>query len=276
MTTPTEVILTEQVKKRAEALKLHGLIAHWDELTPSMAPWVLLLIEWEEIERNRRGLERRLRNAHIGRFKSLSDFDWGWPKQLDRGAITELMTLSFIKETANAVFVGPNGVGKSMVAQNIAYHAVLHGHTVLFTTAAQMLNVLASMDGDNALRRRLKYYAQPQLLVIDEVGYLSYSNRHADLLFEIINRRYEEKSTLVTTNKPFSEWGEVFPNASCVVSLIDRLIHHAEIISFDAKSYRMKEARERASRKKQRKAKPRSAKTTLTENKNIQEKDHDD
>ncbi len=276
MMEPTEVILTDQIKNRAEALKLHGLIAHWDELTESMVPWVVSLIEWEEVERNRRGLERRLSNAHIGRFKSLSQFDWSWPNQLDRGAITELMTLSFIKEAANAVFVGPNGVGKSMVAQNIAHHSVLQGHTVLFTTAAQMLNVLASMDGDNALRRRLKYYAQPQLLVIDEVGYLSYSNRHADLLFEIINRRYEEKSTLVTTNKPFSEWGEVFPNASCVVSLIDRLIHHAEIISFDAKSYRMKEARERASRKKQRKAKPRSAKTTLIKNKNTQVTDHDD
>ncbi|MEA3291403.1 MAG: IS21-like element helper ATPase IstB [Pseudomonadota bacterium] len=276
MTKPTEILLTDQDKKRAEALKLHGLVAHWNELTPSLAPWVVSLIEWEEVERNRRGLERRLRNAHIGRFKSLSDFDWGWPKQLDRGAITDLMTLSFIKAAENAVFVGPNGVGKSMVAQNIAYHAVLQGHPVLFTTAAQMLNVLASLDGDNALRRRLKYYAQPQLLVIDEVGYLSYSNRHADLLFEIINRRYEEKSTLVTTNKPFSEWGEVFPNASCVVSLIDRLIHHAEIISFDAKSYRMKEARERADKKRRGKAKPRQTKTPRTKNENPSGEKHDD
>lgn len=111
------------------------------------------------------------------------------------------------------------------------------------------------MDGDMALRRRLKYYEKPQLLIIDEVGYLSYGNRHADLLFEIINRRYENKSIIMTTNRPFTEWGEVFPNASCVVSLIDRLIHHAEIISFDAESYRMKEAKERAKRKSQAKTK---------------------
>ncbi|GFO75127.1 hypothetical protein BPLS_P2157 [Bathymodiolus platifrons methanotrophic gill symbiont] len=100
-----------------------------------------------------------------------------------------------------------------------------------------------------ALQRRLRYYSTPDVSCIDEVGYLSYSNRHADLLFEIINRRYEQKSTLITTNRPFSEWGEVFPGAACVVSLIDRLIHHAEIISFEGESYRLKEAKERAEKK---------------------------
>jgi DNA replication protein DnaC len=246
--------LTDTLKKRAAVLKLHGLMAHWDELSNTMAPWVAALIEWEETERNRRGLERRLRHARIGRFKSLADFDWAWLQQLDRGVITELMTLGFIKEASNAVFVGPNGVGKSTIAQNIAHHAVLQGYSVLFTTAAQMLNELAGVDGNNALRRRIKYYAQPQLLVIDEVGYLSYGNRHADLLFEIINRRYEQKATIVTTNRPFSEWGEVFPSASCVVSLVDRLIHHAEIIPFDGESYRMKEAKERTHQRTQRKS----------------------
>ena len=122
-----------------------------------------------------------------------------------------------------------------------------------------MLNELAAMDSDSALRRRIKSYAQPQLLVIDEVGYLSYGNRHADLLFEIINQRYEEKSTIVTTNRPFSEWGEVFPNAACVVSLIDRLVHHAEIIVIEGESYRMKEAKARST---QRQRKETKAKTT--------------
>ena len=256
--------LTEVMKQRADSLKLHGLLAHWDEIDSSMAPWVTSLVEWEENERNKRGLERRLRHAKIGRFKSLTDFDWGWLKRLDQSVISELMTLEFIAETSNAVFVGPNGVGKSTVAQNIAHHAVLQGHTVIFTTAAHMLNELAAVDGDMALRRRLKYYAQPQLLVIDEVGYLSYGNRHADLLFEIINRRYEEKSTIVTTNRAFSEWGEVFPSASCVVSLIDRLIHHAEIVPFDGESYRMKEAKERA--KKRSAAKRKTAKKKASGN----------
>lgn len=130
---------------------------------------------------------------------------------------------------------------------------------MLFTTASQMLNELAAQDGDSALKRRLAHFARPQLLVIDEVGYLSYSDRHADLLFDIVSRRYEEKSTLVTTNRPFAEWGEVFPNAACVVSLVDRLVHHSEILTLEGESYRLKEAKaqqqQKAASRKRRKAK---------------------
>ncbi|MCP4379286.1 MAG: ATP-binding protein, partial [bacterium] len=144
--------------------------------------------------------------------------------------------------------VGPNGVGKSTIARNIAHQAVLQGHNVLFTGASQMLNELAAQDGDGALKRRLAQYARPHLLAIDEVGYLSYSNRHADLLFEIVSRRYEERSTLITTNRPFQEWSEVFPNAACVVSLVDRLVHHSEIITIEGESYRLKEAKEHRQR----------------------------
>src|SRR6185437_3196056 len=107
----------------------------------------------------------------------------------------------------------------------------IHGHTAFFTTAGQMLGALATQDGDLGLKRKLKFYINPRLLVIDEVGYLSYSNRYADLLFEVISRRYHQKSTIVTTNKPFAEWRDIFPNATCVVSLIDRLVHRSEIIN---------------------------------------------
>ena len=247
--------LNEALMARAKALKLYGLLAHWEDAPET--DWIEPLIHWEEEERARRGLERRLRNARIGRFKPLADFDWAWPKQCDREGVEALMQLAFLDEAANAVLVGPNGVGKSTIARNIAYQAVLQGHTVLFTTAAHMLNELAAQDGDQALRRRLAQYARPRLLIIDEIGYLSYSNRHADLLFEIVSRRYEEKSTVITTNRPFAEWNEVFPNASCVVSLVDRLVHHAEIIAIEADSYRLKEAKEQAEkRRKMRKAKP--------------------
>ncbi|MEL0584706.1 MAG: ATP-binding protein [Candidatus Thiodiazotropha sp. (ex. Lucinoma kazani)] len=137
-----------------------------------------------------------------------------------------------------------------MIAQNIAHHAVMQGYSALFVNAAQMLGDLAAQDGDNALRRRLKHYAHPEVLIIDEVGYLSYGNRHADLLFNIINRRYELKPTIVTTNRPFAEWSEVFPNAACVVSIVDRLVHHSEIMVIEGGSYRMREAKERAASKK--------------------------
>ena len=155
------------------------------------------------------------------------------------------MTLDFLKDASNIVFVGPNGVGKTLCATNIGYQAVLAGHTALFITAGQLLGELAALDSDSALRRKLRQYAAPDLLVIDEVGYLSYSNRHADLLFELVSRRYQHKSTVVTTNRAFADWGEVFPNAACVVSLIDRLMHRAEVVRIDGDSYRAKEADER-------------------------------
>src|SRR6202020_2868249 len=142
--------------------------------------------------------------------------------------------------------------------RNLAHEAVIHGHTVLFTTAGQLLGEVASLDSDAALRRRLRYYVAPTLLLIDEVGYLSYSNRHADLMFELISRRYQNKSTLVTTNRTFAEWREVFPNAACVVSLVDRLLHNSEIVAIEGESYRLKEARDRTE---QRSRKRRGAKS---------------
>jgi DNA replication protein DnaC len=144
--------------------------------------------------------------------------------------------------------VGSNGVGKTTLAKNIAHQAIIAGHTVLFTTAGQLLGDLAAIDSDAALRRRLHHYAAADFLAIDEIGYLSYSNRHADLLFELLNRRYESKSTLVTTNKPFAAWPEMFPNAGCVVSLVDRLVHRSEVIAIEGESYRLKEAQERSER----------------------------
>jgi DNA replication protein DnaC len=256
----TNITTDNPLLLRAKALKLYGLLAHWDEVAG--AAWIEPLIQWEEQERARRSLERRLGSAHLGRFRPLADFDWDWPKRCDREAIEELMGLAFLEETANAILVGPNGVGKSTIARNIAHQAVLAGHTVLCTSAAQMLNELAAADGDNALRRRLALYARPRLLLIDEIGYLSYSNRHTDLLFELVSRRYQEKSTLVTTNRPFSEWGEVFPNAACVVSLVDRLVHNAEIVQIEGESYRLKEAKERSEkRRKQRAARKRKIPT---------------
>lgn len=250
MSAPVDPAEQRALRQHLLGLKLHGLLDHLDELSEPQWAWVRQLVTWEIAERRRRGLERRLRAAHIGRFKPLADFDWRWPRQCDRATVSAWMNLGFIAEATNLILVGPNGVGKSMIAQNIAHQAVLHGHSALFVNAAQMLGDLAAQDGDNALRRRLQHYARPDVLVIDELGYLSYGNRHADLLFNIVNRRYETRSTILTTNRPFGEWNEVFPNAACVVSIVDRLVHHSEILVIEGDSYRMREARERASRKK--------------------------
>ncbi len=234
----------EQLRQRAAALRFYGVLAHWSEV--ATADWLAPLVQWEEDEWTRRSLERRLTDARIGRFKPLADFDWAWPTRCDRGSVEALMELNFIAEAANVVLVGNNGVGKSMLAQNVAHQALIHGHTVRFTTAGELLGDLAALDSDAALRRRLRHYAAPDLLVIDEIGYLSYSNRHADLLFELVSRRYEAKSTIVTTNKSFADWSSVFPNAACVVSLVDRLVHHSEVIVIEGESYRLKEAKERS------------------------------
>ncbi|HSQ72071.1 MAG TPA: IS21-like element helper ATPase IstB [Rubrivivax sp.] len=247
-----------ELREQAGALRLHGLLAHWAEVMgqPAQAGWVAQLLAWEAAERGQRSLQRRLQAAHIGRFKPLADFEWSWPRSIDRAAVEELMTLDFLQDASNVVLVGPNGVGKTMCACNLGYQAVLAGHTALFVTAGNLLGELAALDSDSALRRKLRQYAAPDLLVIDEVGYLSYSNRHADLLFELVSRRYQHKSTVVTTNRAFAEWGEVFPNAACVVSLIDRLMHRAEVVRIDGASYRAKEAAEReAMRKAERAAK---------------------
>lgn len=237
----------EQLRRRATDLRLNGVVAHWADVAST--EWLPKLIEWEEDERTKRSLERRISAAHIGRFKSISDFDWRWPKRCDRGAVEGLMSLEFIGEGSNVVLQGPNGVGKTTLVKNIAHQALIRGYTARFTTAGELLGDLAALDSDTALRRRLRLYAAPDLLVIDEIGYLSYSNRHADLLFELVSRRYETKSTIVTTNRPFAEWSEVFPNAACVVSLVDRLVHHSEVIAIEGESYRLKEAKECAGQK---------------------------
>lgn len=244
----------DDLKQRARALQLYGLLAHWDEAGGQ--DWLRKLIEWEEEIRQQRSHERRLRAARIGRFKPLCNFDWSWPKACDREAIESLMSLEFMQDHSNIILIGPNGVGKTMIAQNLAHQAVIGGSTALFTTASHALGELAAAESDAALRRRMKHYTHPELLVIDEVGYLRYGERHADLLFDLISQRYEKKSTIVTTNLPFVEWNQVFPNAACVVTLVDRLVHHADVIKLEGDSYRLKEAKERGAKGKKKPEEP--------------------
>jgi len=237
----------DQLAQRARRLGLYGLLARWQELGDQ--PWVATLIDAEEAERSRRSLERRIRTSKVGRFKPIADLDWSWPDKIDRPLIEELMQLGFIEEATNIILAGPNGVGKSTIAQNIVHQALLRGHTVLCASASAMLNDLDAQDTSTALARRLRRYVNPAVLLIDEVGYLSYDSRAADLLFEVVSRRHEQRPIILTTNKPFAEWNEVFPNSSSVTALVDRLLHHAEIVKIEGESYRAKEAKERAAEK---------------------------
>lgn len=227
---------------RATATQLDDTIALSTKKRWSTTQLLEYIVRIEAEERARRSLERRLSRSRIGSFKPISDFDWAWPKKIDRNAIEAILGADFITDTRNVVLVAAQGLGKTMIAKNIALSAINAGHTVLFTTTAQMLLDLSGQESSRGLERRLRYYAGVGLLVCDEIGYLSYDNRNADLLFQVISRRYERKSTVLTTNLPFREWPTIFPNAACVTAMIDRIVHHADIISIDGDSYRRREA----------------------------------
>jgi len=222
--------------------------------TGRWSPHALLeeLYQLEAHERARRSLERRLRLSRIGRFKPMADFDWNWPTDIDRDLVERALTLDFVREGRNFILVGNNGLGKTMIAKNIAHTAVLAGLSVLFRSAPDILEDLLC-DSPEARRRKMRFYARPALLCIDEVGYLSYDSNAADLLYQVVNRRYEQRSILMTTNKSFKDWNQVFPNASCIVTLLDRLTHHADVTVIRGKSYRIRESEQEASTRRKQK-----------------------
>jgi DNA replication protein DnaC len=214
----------------------------------------------EEIDRTRRSLQRRRQRARIGRFKPMADFDWNWPKKIERDLIERAFTLEFIREGRNLALIGTNGLGKTMIARNIAHQAVLAGFSVLCTTAAELIEDLRSC-GPETLRRRLARYTRPSLLAIDEVGYLAYDSHAADLLYRVVDRRYERpggrdatpRSILITTNLAFAEWNTVFPNATSIATLLDKLTHHADVTLIEGDSYRVHESRKEAAARRKKK-----------------------
>lgn len=244
---------------RLRALGMPYLGEHLDDVVAlatkkRMSPVELVehIAALEETDRARRGLERRTQRSRLGRFKPMSDFDWNWPTKIDRDAVESAVSLSFLEERRSVVLVAAQGLGKTMIAQNIAHQAILHGHSVLFVTAAQVLLDLRAQESARALERRLKYYARVGLLVMDEIGYLAFDAANADLLFQVITMRYEKKSLVLTTNLAFSEWPSIFPSATSAIALIDRIVHHADVIPIEGKSWRLREAEE-AKRKPKRK-----------------------
>lgn len=220
-----EDLIARAVKNRASPLQLLEEIARL-----------------ETQERAQKGVERRLKRARLGRFKPMADFDWNWPTKIDRPAVERVLNLSFIERAENILLVASQGLGKTMIAKNILHQAVLAGGSARFITAAELLLDLAKQETARALERRLHHYAQVPLLAVDEVGYLSYDNHAADLLFQIVSRRYERRPIVLTTNLVFAEWNTIFPNAACATALIDRLTHHSEVLLIEGQSYRKREA----------------------------------
>lgn len=222
---------------------LADIVAHATKHRMGPMQMIEYIVQLEDRERTRKSLERRHRRSKLGRFKAVDQFDWSWPEKVDRDAIEAALSLDFLDAHRNVVLVAPQGLGKTMLAKNIAHNAILAGHGVLFITAAEMLLDLTAQESARALERRLKYYARMSVLCLDEIGYLSYDERNADLLFRVISMRYEKKSVVMTTNLAFADWPTIFPGVACTTALVDRVIHHADVLALEGKSYRLKEAK---------------------------------
>ena len=176
--------------------------------------------------------------------KTLDQFQWDWPRQINEAQVRHLFELRFIEEHTNAVFCGGVGLGKTHLASALGYAACQAGHAVLFTTAVDAINSLLAAQAAHRLALELKKYVAPKLLVLDEVGYLPLDKAGADLLFQIISQRYERGSIIVTTNKAYKSWPTIFNNDAGITSaILDRLLHHAHTVVIEGKSYRMKDRR---------------------------------
>jgi DNA replication protein DnaC len=200
------------------------------------------LVEGEALRRKDRATQRRLAAARFPVLKTLEQFNWTWPKKINRPQVQNLFRLSFIKERANVIFMGGVGLGKTHLATALAYESCLCGHTTLFTTAIDIVNTLGAAQAVNRLKSELKKYLTPSILLVDELGYLPIDKSGADLLFQVFSERYETGSTIVTTNQAYKNWAKIFNNDATLTSaVLDRLLHHAETITLEGKSYRMKD-----------------------------------
>lgn len=204
--------------------------------------FLALLTKGEVSLRHDRATARRIRNARFPVLKTLDQFSWSWPKKINRMAVQNLYRLQFMEGNANVIFLGTVGLGKTHLATALGYTACLAGKSVLFTTAIDAINTLATAQATNRLKVELKKYLAPTLLILDELGYLPIDKHGADLLFQIISQRYERGSTIITSNKAYKKWPEIFNNDSTLTSaLLDRLLHHAETMVIEGTSYRMKD-----------------------------------
>lgn len=202
------------------------------------------LIKQESSLRQDKTIQRRIRMARFPVVKTLDQFNWSWPKKINQAQIQNLFRLKFIEDKSNVVFIGGVGLGKTHLASALGYQTCLKGHTVLFASAIDTINNLVAAQHAGTLKQELKKYLRPTLIVLDELGYLPIDKNGADLFFQIISRRYERGSIIITTNRVFKDWGKIFNNDSTLTSaLLDRLLHHTEAVVIEGESYRMKEVK---------------------------------
>jgi DNA replication protein DnaC len=220
-----------------QALAQQAVEKNWTQLD-----FLSHLAEGETLRRKDRATQRRLQAARFPMVKSLEQFNWAWPKKINRTHVQNLFRLTFLKDKANVIFMGGAGLGKTHLATALAYEACLAGHSVLFTTAIDIVNTLAAAQSAQRLKAELRKYISPSVVLVDELGYLPIDKTGADLLFQVFSQRYETGSTIVTTNQAYKHWAKVFNNDATLTSaVLDRLLHHAETVTIEGKSYRMKD-----------------------------------
>lgn len=237
------------LRENLATLQLPYMREHFEPLAQQAAAqsqshveYLARLVEGEAHRRETRSIERRVKNARFPMLKSLDQFQWNWPRKINRPQIQNLFRLAFLETHANVIFLGGVGLGKSHFAIALGHAACLQRHSALFTTAVDIINTLAAAQVNGGLKREMAKYLKPRILIIDELGYLPIDKFGSDSLFQIFSGRYERGSTVVTTNRAYKHWPEIFNNDSTLTSaLLDRVLHHAETVIIEGKSFRTKD-----------------------------------
>jgi len=239
----------EELTTILRRLSLTTIAQHYEDLGREAArdgighvEYLRRLVEAEAAARYERSVQRRTKAARLPVLKTLEQFDWSWPKKINRAQVQDLFRLRFIEQNSNVVFIGNVGLGKTHFALALAHSACLNNVSTLFAQAVEIVNMLSAAQAANTLSKALKVYAAPRLLVIDELGYLPMDKRGSDLIFQVVSARYERGATIITTNTAYKHWAPIFNNdATLTTAILDRLVHHCDTVTIEGKSFRQKD-----------------------------------